>query len=157
MGYERVNGVDRSLTSNQTVMSGTRSPEDSENLTISVTFDDVCPCLVAAYRWSIVGQEWQLLRSGFHHYFLAVAGVTFIVFGSVTPFSSCSTNGYGPNWVSLPLSLQAPVTDLGCITSNTRTPSSFGIGASHGEACKMVRASEIPCCQRASIVDRLNS
>ena len=43
------------------------------------------------------------------------------------------------------------------ITSNTRTPSSRGVGASHGEACKAVRALEIPCCQRTSIEERLNS
>jgi hypothetical protein len=40
--------------------------------------------------------------------------------------------------------------DLGHITSNTRTPSSRGVGASHGEACKAVRALEIPCCHRIS-------
>src|ERR1700693_5335095 len=38
-------------------------------------------------------------------------------------------------------------------TSNTRTPTSFGIGASHGEACKAARVSEIPCCHRTSIED----
>jgi hypothetical protein len=43
------------------------------------------------------------------------------------------------------------------ITSNTRTPNFFGIGASHGEACKAVLASEIPCCHRTSIEERLNS
>jgi hypothetical protein len=43
------------------------------------------------------------------------------------------------------------------ITSNTRTPSSRGVGASHGEACKAVRALEIPCCHRTSIEERLNS
>jgi amidase len=38
-----------------------------------------------------------------------------------------------------------------------RTPNSFGVGASHGEACKAARASEIPCCHRTSIEERLNS
>jgi len=40
---------------------------------------------------------------------------------------------------------------------NTRTPSSFGIGASHGEACKAMSTSESPCFHRAAIVERLNS
>src|ERR1035441_3639431 len=26
----------------------------------SITFDDVCSCLVAAYRWSFIGQDWWL-------------------------------------------------------------------------------------------------
>jgi hypothetical protein len=43
------------------------------------------------------------------------------------------------------------------VTSNTRTPSSFGIGASHGEACKTLRVSEIPCCHRFSMEARLKS
>ena len=47
-------------------------------------------------------------------------------------------------------------TRISCITSNTRTPSSFGIGASQGEAFSVVCASENPCCHRASIVARLN-
>jgi hypothetical protein len=50
-------------------------------------------------------------------------------------------------------SLRCP-TRISWITSNTRTPSSFGIGASHGEASKVVRASESPCCHRSSMVGR---
>jgi hypothetical protein len=48
-------------------------------------------------------------------------------------------------------------TRISWITSNTRTPSSLGIGASHGEACKVLCASARPCCHRASIAERLNS
>jgi hypothetical protein len=32
-----------------------------------MTFDDVCSCLVAPYRWSIVGQERWLPGIGFPH------------------------------------------------------------------------------------------
>jgi hypothetical protein len=30
-----------------------------------MTFDDVCSCLVAPYRWSFVGQDWWLPGTGF--------------------------------------------------------------------------------------------
>ena len=49
------------------------------------------------------------------------------------------------------------LTRASCITSNTRTPTSLGFGASHGAARSVVEASEIPCSQRAFIVPRLNS
>src|SRR5579863_3753424 len=42
-------------------------------------------------------------------------------------------------------------------TSNTRTPNSFGAGASHGDACNTVPASALPCCHRFSIDERLKS
>jgi hypothetical protein len=32
-----------------------------------MTFDDVCSCLVALYRWSIVGRDWWLFRTDFLH------------------------------------------------------------------------------------------
>jgi hypothetical protein len=48
-------------------------------------------------------------------------------------------------------------TKMSCITSKTRAPTSFGVGASHGEASKVVRASERPRSQGASIVARPNS
>ena len=41
-------------------------------------------------------------------------------------------------------------TRISCITSNTRTPTSCGVGASHGAACNVVRASESPCCSGCS-------
>ena len=52
------------LPSDQTVMSGAHSPENRKNLMISVAFDHVCSCLVAAYRWSIVGHDVVALRNG---------------------------------------------------------------------------------------------
>ena len=42
-------------------------------------------------------------------------------------------------------------------TSKVRAPTSCGIGASHGEARSVARASDTPCAQRDFIVVRLNS
>jgi hypothetical protein len=47
--------------------------------------------------------------------------------------------------------------DIVPLKSKTRTPSSFGIGASHDDAANTVRASDIPLCHRCSIEDRLKS
>lgn len=44
-----------------------------------------------------------------------------------------------------------------CITSNTRTPTSVGFGASHGAVRNVVEASESPCSHRMFIVLLLNS
>ena len=42
-------------------------------------------------------------------------------------------------------------------TSNTRTPKSFGFGASHGDALKRVSAANAPCCHSLCIEERLKS
>jgi hypothetical protein len=42
-------------------------------------------------------------------------------------------------------------------TSNTRTPNSFGFGASHGDALKTVCAVDMPCCHSLCIEERLKS
>src|ERR1700733_10452631 len=65
---------------------------------------------------------------------------------------------------SIPMWLSAHVGELSILqwesslsTSNTRTPHSFGAGKSHGDACNIIRASNVPCCHRFSIDERLKS
>src|SRR4029077_727555 len=66
----------------------------------------------------------------------------------------CSGRTFGDGGLS---ARAAFLFSISWITSNTRTPISLGIGASHGEACNVARASATPCCQRSAIVGRLNS